>query len=178
MKIAPPSRLLFWLVFRAHKQTALLIGSITVTPLVVRHICFSFPTTVIKKRVTYFACIDCCIAALLLYSCLLEPTLARVQNNKDFSGEQLCFQYTRRLLAQITITFGWLMEVLEVNSVAETNAGVFSMNFSVSLFFFFFFLLVMHSVNQLKWSHRASLKEAASREGIICDLFRRKRNAR
>ncbi len=59
-----PSRLCFGLVLRAHKQTALLIGSITVTPLVVKHICFSFSTTVIK-RVTYFACINCCIAVLL-----------------------------------------------------------------------------------------------------------------
>lgn len=129
MKIAPPSRLLFWLVFQAHKQTALLIGSITVTPLVVQHICFSFPTTVIKKkkkkRVTCFACIDRCIAALLLYSCLLEPTLARAQNNKGFTGEQPCFQYTERLLAHTTTTFGGLEGVLEADGVAEPNAGVF-----------------------------------------------------
>ena len=67
-----PVKALFWLVFQAHKQTALLIGSITVTPLVVQHTRFSFSTTVIK-RVTYFACIDCCIAVLLLCSCLSDP---------------------------------------------------------------------------------------------------------
>ena len=55
----------------------------------------------------------------------IRPTLARVQNNKDFTGEQLCFQYTVRLLAHITIAFGWLKEVLEVNSIAEPDAGLF-----------------------------------------------------
>lgn len=55
----PPVRALFWLLLRAHKQTALLIGCVTVTPLVVKHICFPFSATVIK-RVTYFAYIDCC----------------------------------------------------------------------------------------------------------------------
>lgn len=73
MKIAPPSRLLFWLVFQAHKQTALLIGSIIVTPLVVQHICFSFPTTVIKKNkktcdlLCMHRSLHCCAAFILMF---------------------------------------------------------------------------------------------------------------
>lgn len=82
-----PVKALFWLVLRAHKQTELFIGSVTVTPLAVKHICF-FLSLLVIKRVTYFACIDCC-----LYMCII-PTPARVKNNKDFTGEQLCFEYT------------------------------------------------------------------------------------
>lgn len=78
MKIVPPSRLCFGLVLQAHKQTALLIGSIIVTPLVVKHICFSFSTTVIK-RVTYFACINCCKAMLAFILMFIGPTLAGVE---------------------------------------------------------------------------------------------------
>lgn len=66
MKIVLPVSALFCLVLHSQKQTALLIGSITVTPFVVKHICFSFSALVIK-RVTYFACIDYRVA------CLLDP---------------------------------------------------------------------------------------------------------
>lgn len=68
-----PFKALFWLVLRAHKQTVLFIGPVTVTPLVVRHICFFFSTTLIK-RVTYFACIHCCICCASVCWCLLYPS--------------------------------------------------------------------------------------------------------
>lgn len=81
---------LFWLVPQAHNPTALLIGSTTVTPLVVKHTRFSFSTTAIKT------CDLLCMLRLLCCFTLLclRPTLVRAKNNKGFTGEQLYFHYT------------------------------------------------------------------------------------
>lgn len=66
-----PVKALFWLVLRAHKQTVLFIGSITVTPLVVKHICFSFSTS---DKTCDLLCMHRLLHLLCcLYSCLLYP---------------------------------------------------------------------------------------------------------
>lgn len=74
---------LFWSVLRAHKQTALLIGPITVTPLALKHICFSFLyysdktcDLLCMHRLQHLLC-----SHILLF---IIPTPTRVKNNKRF----------------------------------------------------------------------------------------------